>query len=38
MTADLMGALATVKLKHHAAIIDLKRIGALLQAIDGHQG
>jgi integrase len=36
--ADLKGALAPVKVQSHAAIIEPKRIGALLRAIDGYQG
>lgn len=36
--ADLKGALPPKKVKHHAAIIDPKEIGALLRAIDGYTG
>lgn len=36
--ADLKGALPPKKVKHHAAIIDPKGIGALLRAIDGYTG
>jgi integrase len=36
--ADLKGALAPVKVQSHAAIIEPKRIGELLRAIDGYQG
>ena len=35
---DLKGALPPVKEKHHAAITDPKKIGALLRAIDDYQG
>lgn len=37
-TPDLKGALATPKVKHHAALIDPKAIAALLHAIDGFRG
>ncbi len=37
-TADLRGAITTPKVKHHAAIVDPKEIGALLRAIDGFTG
>ena len=37
-TPDLKGALATPKVRHYAAIIDPKDVGALLRAIDGFQG
>lgn len=36
--ADLVGALAPVKKKHHATITDPKGIGGLLRAIDGYEG
>jgi integrase len=36
--ADLKGALAPVITKHHATIVDPKKIGALLRAIDGYEG
>jgi integrase len=36
--ADLKGALAPVITKHHATIIEPKKIGALLRAIDGYEG
>lgn len=36
--ADLRGALAPVKEKHHASITDPKAIGELLRAISGYQG
>lgn len=37
-TRDLKGALATPKVTHHAAIIDAKKLGELLRAIDGYMG
>jgi integrase len=37
-TAALKGALKAPKQKHHAAITDPARIGALLRAIDGYSG
>jgi len=37
-TGDLRGALPPPKEKHHASIIEPKRIGALLRAIDGYEG
>jgi integrase len=37
-TADLKGALAPVVTKHHATLIEPKKIGELLRAIDGYQG
>ena len=37
-SADLRGALAPVKQKHHASITDPKAIGALLRAIEGYEG
>lgn len=37
-TRDLRGALTTPKTKHYAAIIEPKRVGELLRAIDGYQG
>lgn len=37
-TRDLQGALTAPKVKHHAAIIEPKRIGELLRAIDGYEG
>lgn len=36
--ADLKGALIPVKEKHRAAIINPKRVGELLRAIDSYQG
>lgn len=38
IAADLQGALIAPKIKHHAAIIDPKGVGALLRAIDGYEG
>jgi hypothetical protein len=38
VTADLQGALITPKVKHHAAIIEPDKVGALLRAIDGYEG
>jgi integrase len=35
---DLKGALPPVKTKHRASIIDPKRVGELLRAIDSYQG
>ena len=37
-TADLKGALAPVKATHFAAIVEPRRVGELLRAIDGYQG
>jgi integrase len=37
-TRDLRGALTTAKVKHHAAIIDPRRAGELLRALDGYEG
>jgi integrase len=37
-TVDLRGALAPAKPTHHAAITDPQGVGALLRAIDGHEG
>ena len=37
-TRDLRGALAGRKSKHHAAIIDPRKVGELLRAIDGYEG
>jgi len=37
-TRDLHGALASRKPKHHAAILEPKRVGELLRAIDGYEG
>jgi integrase len=38
IAADLQGALAAPVVKHHAAITDPERLGALLRAIDGFDG
>lgn len=38
VTVDLQGALITPKLKHHAAIIEPVKVGALLRAIDDYEG
>jgi len=35
---DLRGALITPKVRHRAAITDPKEVGALLRAIEGHEG
>lgn len=37
-SADLKGALAPQKVKHHAAITDPKEIAPLLMALDSYQG
>ena len=37
-TGDLRGALPPPKEKHHASIIEPKRVGGLLRAIDGYEG
>lgn len=37
-TRDLRGALAKRKPKHHAAILEPKRVGELLRAIDEYEG
>jgi len=37
IAADLQGALVSPKVKHHAAIIDPKGVGALLRAIEGFE-
>ena len=37
-TRDLRGALANPKPKHHAAILEPLKVGALLRAIDGYDG
>ena len=37
-TGDLRGALPPPKERHHASIIDPKRIGELLRAIDSYEG
>lgn len=38
VAADLIGALTTPTVKHHAAIVDPVQVGALMRAIDGFQG
>ena len=38
VSADIRGALPSPKVKHMAAIIDLKKIGPFLNAIDGYDG
>lgn len=38
ISADLRGALAPVKERHHASITEPKAIGELLRAIEGYQG
>lgn len=38
LTADLTGALAPVKKKHHASITDPVQVGKLLRAINGYEG
>ncbi|WP_370521720.1 tyrosine-type recombinase/integrase [Novosphingobium sp. ERN07] len=37
-TRDLRGALAKRQPKHHAAILEPKRVGELLRAMDGYEG
>ena len=37
-TRDLRGALTSHKTKHHAAILEPKKAGELLRAIDGYEG
>jgi len=37
-TRDLRGALAAPKVMHYGAIIEPKRVGELLRAIDGYEG
>jgi integrase len=37
-TRDLRGALAAPKVTHYGAIIEPKRVGELLRAIDGYEG
>lgn len=37
-TRDLRGALTAPRSKHHAAILEAPRVGALLRAIDGYEG
>jgi len=38
IAADLQGALTAPTVKHHAAVVDPKGVGALLRAIDGFDG
>jgi integrase len=38
VAADLQGALIAPKVKHHAAIIDPRSVGALMRAIEGFDG
>jgi integrase len=38
VAADLRGALIAPKVKHHAALLEPKAVGALLRAIDGYDG
>jgi integrase len=38
IAADLQGALVSPTVKHHAAILEPKAVGALLRAIDGFDG
>jgi integrase len=38
LSADLVGALAPVKQKHHASITDPVQVGKLLRAINGYEG
>jgi integrase len=37
-TQDLRGALPPTKTKHHGSIVDPKRVGELLRALDGYEG
>jgi integrase len=37
-TGDLRGALPPPKARHHASILEPKRVGELLRAIDAYQG
>ena len=37
-TRDLKGAIIAPKFKHFAAILEPKRVGELLRAIEGHEG
>jgi integrase len=37
-SADLKGALPPTRQKHHASIIDPRKIGELLRAVDGYEG
>jgi len=38
VAADLKGALTAPKVKHHAAILDAKRVGPLMRAINVYEG
>jgi integrase len=38
VAADLIGALTAPTVKHHAAIVDPVKLGALLRAIEGYDG
>lgn len=38
VAADLIGALTSPKVKHHAAIVDPVEVGALLRAIETYEG
>jgi integrase len=38
IATDLRGALTAPRVRHHAAILDPARVGALLRAIDGFDG
>ncbi len=38
IVADLRGALPTARVKHHATIVDPKKIGELLRSIDSFDG
>jgi integrase len=38
VAADLIGALTSPKVKHHAAVVDPVQVGALLRSIEGYQG
>jgi len=37
-TSDLRGALPPTKVKHYASIVEPKKVGALLRAINGYDG
>ncbi len=37
-TSDLRGALAPTKVKHYASIVEPKKVGELLRAINGYDG
>lgn len=38
ITVGLQGALITPKVRHHAAIVDPRKVGPLLRAIDDYEG